>query len=197
LLFYSVAVSQLVEEMTVVYSQELKSKQEQLTETHAQLRDITRELAEIRRQNLLLKQQNNRLPELLHRIHNLEQYLNEELAKNPSMIQLPDPAPDTNYESKSKNELLQECLHLRQMVVSREAVESQLRNEIIQLRAESGSQELHCKKIIAACCNVPIESVQGLIGPLLNAIESDEDPMDMSQVAAFMSRVKQQESGYL
>ncbi len=189
-------MSQLVEEMNVIYSQELKSKQERLQETHAQLRDMTRELAETRRQNLLLKQQNNRLPELLHRIHNLEQYLNEELAKNQPIMKLPDIALDANYESKSKNELLQECLNLREVVAAREAVEAQLRSDIIQLRGESGSQELHCKKIIAACCNVPIESVEGLIGPLLNAIESDDDPMDMSQVAAFMSRVKQQESGY-
>ncbi|KAI9328025.1 hypothetical protein DFJ73DRAFT_129880 [Zopfochytrium polystomum] len=51
-----------------------------------------------------------------------------------------------------------------------------------------GRQELLCRKIIAACCNVSLDSVDDLLDPLLAAVESDDVDLDLGSVSDFMSK---------
>ncbi|TPX55293.1 hypothetical protein PhCBS80983_g05440 [Powellomyces hirtus] len=81
---------------------------------------------------------------------------------------------------------------LRRTLSEKEQLERTLRSEIIRLRSSSGKSELSCKKIIAACCHVPVEHVDDLLNPLLQAVESDAE-VDMNAVAAFMMAVKRKE----
>ncbi|KAJ3194496.1 transcriptional regulator swi6 [Irineochytrium annulatum] len=50
-------------------------------------------------------------------------------------------------------------------------------------------RELQCKRIIAACCSIPLEAVDGILDSLLEAVESEVGgDLDLSVVATFLSR---------
>ncbi|CEJ04005.1 hypothetical protein RMCBS344292_17975 [Rhizopus microsporus] len=53
-------------------------------------------------------------------------------------------------------------------------------------------KEMQCKRLIAACCNLPIEKIDDLVEPLTLAIESDPPDLDLARVIGFMDKVKRQ-----
>lgn len=69
----------------------------------------------------------------------------------------------------------------------------ELRAQVATLRSHSTERELQCKKLIATCCNIQLEQVDELLQPLMQAVESDGRDLDLSRVAGFMTKVKQQE----
>ncbi|TPX64730.1 hypothetical protein SpCBS45565_g05658 [Spizellomyces sp. 'palustris'] len=198
------AVQQMVDEMSCTFSAEMKVKADQLTEARNQLRQVTKELADVRKQNHILRKENQMLPEMVQQIKNLERCLGEEMAKcNTTAIhdqRSTDSTPGgmvTGGITETKQPPQDphgELAALRRTLQEKEALERSLRSEIIRLKSTSGKSELGCKKIIAACCNVPVESVDELLNPLLQAVESDKE-VDMSAVAGFMMDVKRREGG--
>ncbi|KAI9312158.1 hypothetical protein BX666DRAFT_1989319 [Dichotomocladium elegans] len=67
-----------------------------------------------------------------------------------------------------------------------------LRSEVMELRAQTAEKELQCKRLIAACCNLPIEKIDDLVEPLILAIESDPPDLDLARVIGFMEKIRRQ-----
>jgi regulatory protein SWI6 len=167
-----------------------------LEETQSQLRDLTRELVDIRKQNDLLREQNRKIPELEQKIRVLSEGLEEEISRRAPLPVSERGLPAVSHEihhDGSIESLLNEITVLKANLVSKEALEQELRRELVSVKSCTDSQEFKCKQIIAACVGVPIENVEALLDPLFRAIESDDpvDVMDMNQMATFMSRVKE------
>ncbi|OZJ04070.1 hypothetical protein BZG36_03402 [Bifiguratus adelaidae] len=75
--------------------------------------------------------------------------------------------------------------------------EAELRAQITTMRSQSTEREMQCKRLIATCCNIPLEQVDDLIQPLMQAVESDGRDLDLSRVAGFMTKIRGQENLYL
>ncbi|KAI9106311.1 hypothetical protein DFS34DRAFT_58620 [Phlyctochytrium arcticum] len=97
-----------------------------------------------------------------------------------------------SQEEQHHEDMSHQMENLRQTLQEKESLERSLRSEIIHLKSTSGQSELGCKKIIAACCKVPVENVDELLTPLLQAVETDKE-VDMRAVAGFMMDVKRRE----
>lgn len=169
-----------------------------MEETKSQLRDLTRELVDLRKQNDLLREQNRKIPELEEKIRVLSEGLEEEISRRaaaPLTVSERGLSAITDeiHHDGSIESLLNEITVLKANLVSKEALEQELRRELVSVKSCTDSQEFKCKQIIAACVGVPIENVEALLDPLFRAIESDDpvDVMDMNQMATFMSRIKE------
>jgi hypothetical protein len=160
-----------------------------LMETQTQLKDMSRELAKVRKQNQAYREHQNSIPHLKLRIRNLEDAMGRQLIPAQAYSEFnPDPIDINNAEA-----LLHRLESYHHLLVEADSREQALRHEIITLRGNVGQQELKCKRIIGGCCNIPIEQVDDFVDPLLEAIESDGNEMDLGQAAAFVSRTLQQE----
>lgn len=60
------------------------------------------------------------------------------------------------------------------------------------LRAETAEKEIQCKRLIAACCNLPMDKIDELVEPLTMAIESDPPDLDLARVIGFMEKIRRQ-----
>lgn len=67
-----------------------------------------------------------------------------------------------------------------------------LKQDLESTHAKAKQKEMEYRRLIAASCNLPIEKVDGLIGPLTLAIESDPPDLDMARVIGFMERLRRQ-----
>jgi len=82
---------------------------------------------------------------------------------------------------------------LRSRVYAYQKNDEELAIELAEAKSKTSANELLCKKVIAICCNIPLDKVDDMLVPLTLAVESDGASLDLSRVAGFMSRVKQQE----
>ncbi|KAF9152438.1 transcriptional regulator swi6 [Linnemannia schmuckeri] len=82
---------------------------------------------------------------------------------------------------------------LRSRVYAYQKNDEELALELAEAKSKTSANELLCKKVIAICCNIPLDKVDEMLVPLTLAVESDGASLDLSRVAGFMSRVKQQE----
>ncbi|KAI8070396.1 hypothetical protein BC940DRAFT_295994 [Gongronella butleri] len=64
-------------------------------------------------------------------------------------------------------------------------------NTLEERLAKSQETEAQCKRLIASCCNLPLNKIDDLIGPLTTAIENDPPDMDFARVIGFMERLRQ------
>ncbi|KAJ3324166.1 transcriptional regulator swi6 [Blyttiomyces sp. JEL0837] len=196
-------VQKMVDEVSSSFKAELRAKAEQLSDTQLQLREITRDLSEIRKQNQALRLQNQRLPDLTVKVRHLEKAIRDEItrgqerekaAREVSIKEATDAVTSQNGTSSSdpaaeeSTEVLKKKVQLLEAhIAKKDEDERCLREEIVALRGQSGSQEALCKKIIAACLSIPPENVDDLLDPLLAAVESD-DGVDLNDVVAFMGQ---------
>ncbi|KAI9475594.1 MAG: hypothetical protein EXX96DRAFT_609526 [Benjaminiella poitrasii] len=67
-----------------------------------------------------------------------------------------------------------------------------LQQEIREIEAQFMERELQCKRLIAACCNLPIDKIDELVEPLTLAIESDPPDLDLARVIGFMDKIRRQ-----
>lgn len=86
-----------------------------------------------------------------------------------------------------------ELVLLRSRVYAYQKNDEELALELAEAKSKTSANELLCKKVIAICCNIPLDKVDEMLVPLTLAVESDGASLDLSRVAGFMSRVKQQE----
>ncbi|KAI8910344.1 hypothetical protein EDD86DRAFT_205162 [Gorgonomyces haynaldii] len=151
------------------------------------LREMSKQLAKARKQNLVYKEQLSQLPQLLLRINNLEQALAEKMETPSTNLQ----PLELDAETRSNPHLMMDRLQqMYQQLQTVKASESKLIQELINLKSNNGLQELQCKRIISVCCGVDISQVSEIIQPLLEAIESDEQDVDVGAIASFMTRVR-------
>ena len=200
--------------MNITYTTDVQHKQEEIRDAKRQLREITKDMVNLRKQNQILRQENQQLPDLFHRIQILQKCLRDELIRKDNESSLYEQHYSLQQQngalsmegniSKHNNmnmghryvsvdHLQEDVAHLRARLAAKEDIEQQLREELLTLKSSRSTMEQQCKRIIAQCCNIPIEGVETVLSPLLHAVESDDSLADISEVAAFMSRVKQQD----
>ncbi|KAF8949365.1 transcriptional regulator swi6 [Haplosporangium gracile] len=90
-------------------------------------------------------------------------------------------------------ELQEEILRLKARIHAYEQHSKELSNELVEIKDKSLDKELQCRKVISICCSIPLEKVDEMLVPLTLAVESDGASLDLSRVAGFMSKVKQQD----
>lgn len=146
---------------------------------------MTREITQYRKEIDPLRTENAVIPELKLRVQALEKALSEKQSRNSNFATVPDtPSGDDNSQSQ------EEITRLRLALAHQKAVETHLCQELVTLRGTIGQHELSCKKIISACCNVPLQQVDEILQPLLDALESDDFNLDMRLVTGVMSRIR-------
>jgi predicted RNase H-like nuclease (RuvC/YqgF family) len=174
----------------------------EVAELQVQLKSMAKDIVHLRAQNETLKEQNRIIPELEQRIRILSESLDQELSRR-SQLKASERIVDTSslddiQHDGSIESLLNEITQLKNALTTKEIVEQELRREFVEQKSASKSQEFKCKQIISSCCGIPIECVDSLLDPLLQAIES-EDPMeimDMNRLSSFMTKVKENEIPY-
>ncbi|KAJ2999896.1 transcriptional regulator swi6 [Globomyces sp. JEL0801] len=166
-----------------------KPEAEIISELQRQLCSMTRDIAQYRKEIEPLRSENATIPELKLRIQKLEESLSDNLfmsSQNQSpqlfAVQKPEVFSPSSYD---------EIARLRQALTHQKAIEAHLCQELVNLRGSAGQHELACKRIIATCCNVPLQHVDEILQPLLDAVQSDSFNLDMRLVSTFMSRIRQ------
>lgn len=91
----------------------------------------------------------------------------------------------------TKERKLEKRVKLLQLQVESSAKSiDKLKLELEVSTTKSKQKEMEYRRLIAASCNLPIEKVDALIGPLTLAIESDPPDLDMARVISFMERLR-------
>ncbi|KAJ3030776.1 transcriptional regulator swi6 [Rhizophlyctis rosea] len=103
----------------------------------------------------------------------------------------PTTPPTTTAASLTAADLQQQVIRLKTELATKERAEQRLVKELVQLRSKSTEQEMRCKRIIAACCEVEVGEVDELLGPLMKAVEADREVgVDVRDVAGFLGRIR-------
>lgn len=212
-------VQKLVDELDLEFSQELLARQNQLKDTQTQLRQATRELTETRKTIKQCRVQVQQLEEAHQKIKNLELSLEEESQKTRNHkgyasklrgnddidlmfnVRKPTlPLPNTTNSSLDTSDasrlglIEQDVIQLKSRIYAYERNDEELSRELADSQSKTSANELLCKKVIAICCKIPLDKVDDMLIPLTLAVESDGASLDLTRVAGFMSRVKQQEA---
>lgn len=98
-----------------------------------------------------------------------------------------------NATEEEKKKLLEEYVkNLQAKVKAYTTNDQELQKEIKELKDQFIEKELQCKRLIAACCNLPIDKIDDLVEPLTLAIESDPPDLDLARVIGFMDKIRRQ-----
>ncbi|PWN46062.1 hypothetical protein IE81DRAFT_308122 [Ceraceosorus guamensis] len=65
-----------------------------------------------------------------------------------------------------------------------------LQQRIVALDGAGAAKQRQCRKVVAMCCNVPEEKVEGMLDDLVTAIESDRMGVDLARLAGFLEKIK-------
>ncbi|GAA5890501.1 hypothetical protein JCM5296_005065 [Sporobolomyces johnsonii] len=212
------SITDKVTSLSSTFTDELRTKAEALDAKRAQLRTATRELTDQRAAVAHWRAQAQQADEKRQRIKNLERAIEDEDAfdwtgrtevdgspasqlagpgftyRGPAstLSNLPagmsiefdaDPPVPAGDEGTS-------LVHLLRLQSWYERVEGLLRQRIERL--EGGNAELERKlgKIVADCCGLEEDKVEGMLEGLVRSLEADPSAMDLPRVAGFLSRVK-------
>ncbi|KAG2180239.1 hypothetical protein INT43_004028 [Umbelopsis isabellina] len=207
------AVQKIVDELDSEFSEELESKQQEIDQIQQSLESTATELKESRAQLQQYKLERQRLAEAERKSTNLTEAVEVEKAKladkltsdhmdinidmvvnnavNDKVINQDPKGKAKPHEDMSKIQKLESSIvRLRAKITIYKKNELGLMAELAELETQSSDKEDQCKKLIAACCGVPIEKVDSLLHPLIQAIESDPPDLDLSRVAGFMAKIQ-------
>lgn len=202
-----------MDELDSEFSEELEAKQQEIDQIQQSLESTAAELKETRAQLQQYKQERQRLAEAQRKAANLTEALDAEKENTgiQDVSELMDEDIDEMYgvtvTKKEEDQNSKESVELKDSNANIESLKLSIRKlrsritvyrknesgliaELEQLQKQSGEKETQCKKLIAACCGVPIEKVDSLLHPLIQAIESDPPDLDLSRVAGFMAKIQ-------
>ncbi|KAG2222982.1 hypothetical protein INT45_012281 [Circinella minor] len=213
-------VQKIVDALDEEYGSQLSQRDQELKLIQDELDAATKELETTRKALEDKQTQSQQLVEAQQKIRNLQVALQGEWdgisttlpANNTTAIDEIDekqdidalflpPTPENSQqqskgEGTSSSSRTQQLEHQIKLLESRIASYTQndqdLRTELQGLKAQSAEKELQCKRLIAACCNLPIEKIDDLVEPLTLAIESDPPDLDLARVIGFMEKIRRQ-----
>jgi regulatory protein SWI6 len=116
------------------------------------------------------------------------------LNERQSQVSQPVTSPVIANELAKSSGVKDEVRKLRDALSHQKAIEAHLCQELLALRTTANHHEKFCKRIISACCNVPLANVEELLPPLLSAVESDAFNLDLRLVSGFMGRIRSDDS---
>jgi hypothetical protein len=216
---FDIAVQKIVDALDDEYGGQLTVKEQELQSVQDELNAITQELESTRKGLEERQAQSQKLSEAQQKTKNIESALEqgwyhlEEILKKAGKA-IPDPsayesidenedvdasftAPELsipeNATEEEKKELLEDYVKNVQAKVKGYTINDQeLQKEIKELEDQFVEKEMQCKRLIAACCNLPIDKIDDLVEPLTLAIESDPPDLDLARVIGFMDKIRRQ-----
>ncbi|GAA5912845.1 uncharacterized protein JCM6883_004849 [Sporobolomyces salmoneus] len=212
------SINEMVSSLSETFNEELSTKVDLLEAKRTQLQALTQELATSRARVSQSRQSADALEEKRQRIQNLERALEEEdsfdwtgrtevdgtpasqlagpgftyrgpgstLTNMPSGISIEfdtDPPAPKGEDGTS-------LVHLLRLQSWYERVEGLLKQRIERLEGGSAELESKLQRILADCCSVPVEEIDGMVESLLRSLEADPSAQDLPKLAAFLSRIK-------
>lgn len=189
---------QSVQEDLNAVTQELESTRKGLEERQAQSQKLSE--AQQKTKNIenalqigwshlehVMKQAGKPMPSL-HEIENIDE--NEDI---DALFDVPELVLSENAtEEEKKNQLESYVKSIQARVKAYTTNDQELQKEIKELEDQFVEKEMQCKRLIAACCNLPIDKIDDLVEPLTLAIESDPPDLDLARVIGFMDKIRRQ-----
>lgn len=215
----TIAVQKIVDALDEEYGSQLTAKEQELQTVQEELTTVSQELEKTRKNLEERQTQSQQLSEAQQKTHYLENTLQTGWQRLESLMQasgkpmltqqdleqfdeqeesafsIPDLAtliPEDKDEEEKKRLLDQHIQHARAKVKAYEANNRKLDQEIAELEHQYTEKEMQCKRLIAACCNLPIDKIDDLVEPLTLAIESDPPDLDLARVIGFMDKIRRQ-----
>ncbi|KAI7891802.1 uncharacterized protein EV154DRAFT_442669 [Mucor mucedo] len=212
-------VQKIVDALDDEYGGQLTIKEQELQSVQESLDAVTQELETTRKGLEERQAQSQKLSEAQQKTKNIENALQIGWSRLESVMKQADkPMPSLHeIESMSESEDIDAMFDAPELVFSENATEEEkkqqleayvkdiqakvkaytandqeLLNEIKDLEDQFVEKEMQCKRLIAACCNLPIEKIDDLVEPLTLAIESDPPDLDLARVIGFMDKIRRQ-----
>ncbi|KAI8099856.1 uncharacterized protein BX664DRAFT_290228 [Halteromyces radiatus] len=197
-------VQKIVDALDEEYGGQLSERETQLKETEEQLEKTTQALEAARKELERRQEQSQLLAEGQQKVRNLNQALetgwhelevllqkNNETLDKEAVLQFDvDQNIDSMFDIKNDN--VDKVIQLRARISAYTLNNNALKTYVDGLRAETAEKELQCKRLIAACCSLPIDKIDELVEPLTLAIESDPPDLDLARVIGFMEKIRRQ-----
>ena len=185
------AMHQQIQQLEEHYQEQLRQKDIETFQSRKEAHILRYQLNEAqRRLELPVSMQ---LAEAQKRIHDLEtkKLMCDDLNVGEA---IKDETVDDEPTEKSTKErkLEKKVKNLQNQLESSSRSNEKLKLELETMQTKSKQKEMEYRRLIAASCNLPIEKVDGLVGPLTLAIESDPPDLDMTRVIGFMERLRKQ-----
>ncbi|KAK9768201.1 transcriptional regulator swi6 [Basidiobolus ranarum] len=170
------AVQNMATELDSVYATELRAKKRQLREMNQHIKVISKELSENRRVASESQSQANRLIEAQMKVSQLERTLKQ---KDEQLRKYITAAPNVQA-------------HISLHSVTHGSPETEAR---IEGSPPLSPIEGKYKKLIAACCDVPVGKVDELLDPLLHTLEDSDSnsKIDIDRLTRFMIAIRDRE----
>ncbi|KAI8067947.1 hypothetical protein BC940DRAFT_333169 [Gongronella butleri] len=202
-------VQKIVDALDQEYGGMLQEREQQLKDVQETLDKTNLELESTRKDLEKRQEESQLLAEGQQKVRNLQQALDASwadlealLRKNNEVLdkqvvlgfdvdkdidaELDAPQPSAD-EDKEKY-----MMQLKARVLAYTVNNDTLQTYLDELRAETAEKELQCKRLIAACCNLPMDKIDDLVEPLTLAIESDPPDLDLARVIGFMEKIRRQ-----
>ncbi|KAG0380721.1 hypothetical protein BGX24_005839 [Mortierella sp. AD032] len=185
------AVTELFEHLTQSYEKDLYEKEQDLLDARNLLHSIQSEVQDGHRTMDELRSKTMYLGQAEDQIRTLEGMIRQEIHLR-QRLRLEDLVVQEESRLRREREMEKERTGHglvdsgRVLAMEREAVElraglSQLQQsrkeqveQIVQLKSQQGKRRQEYKRLIALCCNVSIDEVDGLLGPLLNTLGNED-----------------------
>ncbi len=180
----------MVDKIEEEYQEQLKRKDKDAFKKEQELNLTKYELKEAQRRlelpvSLQLAEARKRIRELEEKVASFE----NKVPTQESTEIADDTIPIVDMPNKEKAiQLMQQQLDMNQQTIE------QLKKEVETVKENSNEREMEYKRLIASCCNLPLEKVDMLIKPLTLAIENDPPDLDMTKVVGFMERLQRRGS---
>ncbi|GJJ68786.1 transcription factor MBP1 [Entomortierella parvispora] len=184
------AVTDLFEQLTQSYESDLYEKEQDLISARNLLHGIQSEIQEghksieeLRAKTVYLSQaeeQIRTLEGMIRQEMNLRQRLRlEDLVVNEEAKLKRDVEFENTQQAPSMDmgrtlALEKEAAELRTSLAQLQEGRKEQVEQIVQLKSQQGKRRHEYKRLIALCCNVSIEEVDGLLGPLLNTLGNED-----------------------
>ncbi|KAI8880472.1 apses-domain-containing protein [Backusella circina FSU 941] len=204
-------VQKIVDALDEEYGDQLASKDQEVNQIQNTLNGVTEELETTRKALEERQAQSQKLSEAQQKTRNIEialaagrNDLNEILkaAGKPPIAEADIDKeinvdalfeiPDLSDESMDVETLRKHVMKLQSTVGAYTLNDAQLSKQVDTLKAQFAEKEMQCKRLIAACCNLPVEKIDDLVEPLILAIESDPPDLDLTRVIGFMDKIRRQ-----
>lgn len=177
-------------ELEEYYQEQLRQRDIETFQTKKEMNMLRYQLNEAqRRLELPVSMQ---LAEAQKRIHELEhqKVICDDLLIGNELKQEQENTVDTEEKSTKERKLEKRIKLLQNQLESNAKTIDKLKADLEGNQLKAKQKEMEYRRLIAASCNLPIEKVDGLIGPLTLAIESDPPDLDMTRVIGFMERLR-------
>lgn len=211
-------LNELIHSLSNDFSKETSLKQTTLDTVRGSLRTATKELADCRKQTQTWKDKINELQEAQQKSRNLEKALEEEdrvdcchgqiyptrqgyeLNGNGSVDGNSSAASDQDSLSTAieadpptppEDDTPQTLLQLRRMAQFYKRSLKFLTQRLQNLQEQSVEREGQCRRIVAKCCEVKEDEVDGMLDSLVAAVEADGQEADVTRIANFLHKTRE------